>query len=111
MQIAADPHAVKPLDSFFGSDSPSRPPRTKPEGDVIEGTEVREEQVVLKHHADRPPFGRHVRTGCGILEKLAIQADVAGAEWKKASDGSEQRGLPCPVRPQQRDPLPLPDGE
>ena len=39
--------------------------RPQPEGDVLEGRQVREQQVVLKHDADAAMLGGHVRTVAG----------------------------------------------
>ena len=40
-----------------------RAPAAEPERDVLEHGEVREQQVVLEHDADRAPLGRHERRG------------------------------------------------
>src|SRR6185295_18869651 len=61
--------------------------------------EMREQRVVLEHHADAPPLGRqhHARAG----NDLAGEADLAFANAFEARYAAQHRGLAAAARPEQ----------
>src|SRR5262249_41075169 len=74
--------------------------RPQPERDVLEHAEVREEQVVLEHEADRPLLGRREGAGGGVLEHLAVERDEARHRGE-ARDRPQQGRLARAVRPKE----------
>jgi hypothetical protein len=78
--------------------SAARPVR-EAERDVAEHVEVREQRVVLEHHADAPPPG-------GVLEpgptaRLAVADDPPRIHRLEARDHAQRRGLAAAARPEQ----------
>jgi hypothetical protein len=74
----------------------------RPERDIVQRAQVRKEQVVLEHHADRPALGRDRCTVGRLVEYTIGQADVSGREWQEAGQGPQGRGLAGPVRAEER---------
>ena len=64
------------------------------EGDVAEDGHVREQGIVLKHHADLPPRWRKI----GYV--LPRQRDRPAVQSLKTGDRLQERGFPRPARPQ-----------
>jgi hypothetical protein len=60
---------------------------------------VREQRVVLEHHADAAGLGRHVDGGAA--DELMRQRDTAGLGALQARDGAQQGGLAAARRPDQ----------
>ncbi len=69
------------------------------------------QEIVLKHKTDRSLLRGHVHVGGGVLQDLSVQTDMPEPKRDQACDGSEERGLACPVRAEQRDHLALIDRE
>src|SRR5690606_3516707 len=66
-------------------------PPTQPEADVIEHSQMREQGIVLKDHANLPFLGRN---GLGAAGKeLAGQANLTGTDGVKAGNGPQQSAL------------------
>ena len=79
----------------------------QPEGHVLDRGEVGEKQVVLEHHAHRPPIGRHehvavARRGAGRVERDVVETHVAGVEGAQPGQAPQHRALARAVRAQQR---------
>src|SRR2546429_5157031 len=66
---------------------------------------MRKQEIVLEHEANRTLLGWHPDPLRRILQHGAIQGDASAAQRKKTGQGSQQRGLPCPVWAQHRDQL------
>jgi hypothetical protein len=77
----------------------------RPERHVVQRGQVREQQVVLEHHADRTPVGRPV------APLLTTEPDVAAGEREQAREGAQRGGLARAVRAEQRHDLALGDVE
>src|SRR5262249_37681419 len=71
----------------------------KPEGDVVERGEVREEEMVLEHDPDRPALGRHVDARDGVVEHAIPDHDPSLRERHEARERAEERRLAGAVRP------------
>jgi hypothetical protein len=82
------------------------PAGAQPEGDVLQGRQVREEQVVLEHEADRPLLGRHPGAGRGVLQDVAVEHDPAPVQGHEAGDGAQQGRLAGAVGAEQDHQLP-----
>src|SRR5690606_33428899 len=73
------------------------------EGDVLLDGKVREEGVVLEHHAE-------VALLCGDgVDALAVHEDLPVREGQQAGEAVERGGLPAARRPEQGDELARPD--
>ena len=83
---------------------PARAVRAEPERDVVERAEVREQHVVLEHHADGPPLRRDER-GAAVVEHHAVELDPAGVDRYEAAQRAQHRRLAGAVRAEQRDGL------
>jgi len=66
---------------------PGGAPGAQPVGDVLGDRHVREERIVLEHHADPAVTRRQ------MVHRLPIEQDTSGARPEKPGDGAEQRGL------------------
>jgi hypothetical protein len=81
------------------------PPRLEAEGHVLRHGEMREQRVVLEHHADVAPMRRQRRDILPVeLHRAAIDAQQAGHD-------AQQGGLAAAGRPQQGNELALADAE
>ena len=70
---------------------------------VVVYRQVREQGVVLEHHADAPRF--RGQAPAGPADDLAIQPDLAFRNFLEAGDAAQQRGLAAAGRSEQaRDP-------
>ncbi len=63
----------------------------QPERDVARDGEVREERVVLEHHADAALLGRHANRGAG--DDAAAEGDRAALHRLEAGEAAQHRGL------------------
>jgi hypothetical protein len=70
--------------------------RAGAEGDVLQGRQVREQQVVLEHHPHRPGGG------LGQMEPLPVQVDEPVGQRLQPGQGAQGRGLAGPVGTEQR---------
>lgn len=66
---------------------------------------MREQQVVLEDHADRAFLGGGVQPLGRVLQDVAVQPQVTGAERQQAGQRAQGGGLPGAVRAEQRDHL------
>ena len=96
----ADP--IEPIAGCSASLSTVGTARAKTERDVVERTQVREEQVVLEHHGDRPAFRRDVRPPRWIIEHPPVEPDGTGAEGSQAGECPQGGGLASTVRTEER---------
>ena len=78
-------------------------PETK--RDVLENGKVREKQVVLKHHADRPAFGREVRAARHVVEHDPVERHDPTLDPDQAGERAQQSRLTRAVRAEHRDDL------
>ncbi len=78
-------------------------PRPQAEGNVVGGGEVREQQVVLEHEANRPPMCRQLMPVAG--QDGAVQRDLPARDREQSGERSQRRCLPGPVGPDQADDL------
>jgi hypothetical protein len=83
--------------------------RPQSEGDVVEGAEAGEEQVVLEHEPDRPLRGGHERVGGGIVEHDAVELDAPAVERAQPGDRPQGGGLAGAVGPEERHDLAVVD--
>ena len=74
-------------------------PRAQAIGDILEYIEIREERVVLEHHADVPQARRQVGDIARAYE------DSAGGRRKMPGREAEQRRFTGTARPEQRQKL------
>ncbi len=63
----------------------------QPEGHVVRHAQVREQGVVLEHHADAPVLGRHGKPW--RRHHLPLQQDAAFAQRLETRDGAQHGGL------------------
>lgn len=80
-------------------------PGLQPIGHVFGDSVVREDRVVLKHHA-----GVAAMRGQGI-DAPVVERNRAGFDIDEAGDHAQQRRLPAARRPKQREQLAMPDVE
>ncbi len=69
------------------------------EGNVIRHRQVREQGVVLKHHADAPFLGRQGEPGAG--QHGIAQLNLAFVDWLEAGYGPQRGGLAAAGRTEQ----------
>ena len=77
----------------------------QPEGDVLQGGEVGEQQVVLEDDGDGPAFGAHEDVGRRIVEGLAVELDAPVVDGQQPGEAAEQGALAGPVRSEHGDGL------
>ena len=58
---------------------------------------MREQRVVLEHHADAPLFRRHSEAASGY--DLPMEEDLAIGRWLEARDAAEHGVFPQPLDP------------
>ena len=75
------------------------------EGNVLEGREVRKEQVVLKDDADRPFLRRDMDVVDRVLEHDTVEGDPPGTDLDQAADGTKERRFSRPIGADQSDDL------
>jgi hypothetical protein len=76
-----------------------QPARAQREGDVVGHAQVREDGVVLEHHAETAALRRHVR------DVGAVDEDLPAVDLGKAGDHHQRRRLPRSGRAEQREEL------
>ena len=72
---------------------PSRAPGTQPEGHVLQDAEVREQEVLLEHHADGPALHGDTKAPPGVLQHLAVEHHAALHQRQEPSEGPQDGGL------------------
>ncbi len=70
-------------------------PAARPEGDVVQGAQVGEEQVVLEDHADRARLGRRAVQGGAVETQMAV------GEGDETGERPQGGGLPGAVGAEQ----------
>ena len=73
--------------------------RVQAEGDVPRNREMREQRVVLEHHADAALLRRHHRAGAG--NDASAQADLALPDGFEPCYAAQHRGLAAAARAEQ----------
>ena len=86
-----------PMPRFGASD----PPRPQPEGHVLERGEVREQQIVLEHHANSAVLRRDERSRVGIVEHDAVEGDPPSLDRDEPREAPEHGRLAGTVRAEQ----------
>jgi hypothetical protein len=83
--LRGQPHPVQPGQRLLAGRPLAQAAGPQAEGDVVGGAQVREEQVVLEDHADRPvgdgdedAVGGGVQAPAGQLDPPAVQGDQPG---------------------------------
>jgi hypothetical protein len=107
--VRTEPETLEPSKGFPSGNGPRVAPGAEPEGDVFEGRETREEQVVLEHEADRALRGRDEGGGGGVVEHGAVELDPPGVDRLQAGDNPQHRGLAGAVGTEEGDDLPVAD--
>ena len=74
-------------------------PHAQAKADVLLDAHVREERVVLEHHAEAAPLGRQ------RIDALLIEPDRAARQRQEPGDAVQRRRLPAARRAEQRDEL------
>jgi hypothetical protein len=105
VNLVRESEALQPPRGFGPSFGGADATRAQTERDVIERGEVGEEQVVLKHDADRATLRRHVCAARGVLEDDSVELDPASVERDEPCEGPQKRRFPRAVRPEDRDDL------
>ena len=72
---------------------------------------MREQEVVLEHHADRSLLGRHVDAGARIVVHGAVELDAPLGQRAQPGERAQQRRLAGTVRPDDCHRLPGADGQ
>jgi len=98
-RVSGQAHAVQPLGGLRASLGLAGAPAARPEGHVVEGGQMREEQIVLEDDTDRARLGRRT------AQIGAVQPQMAGGERGEAREGAQRGGLAGAVRTQQGDDL------
>ena len=88
-----EPDALQPLAGPATRLLPAQATSAQAEGDVVDGVEMGEQEVVLEHHADGSPVGRNVDACVRIVVDRAIELDAAGAEAAQPGERAQQRRL------------------
>src|SRR5690606_21730799 len=97
--------AVQPPRGALAGGPAARTPAARPERDVLQHAEVREQQIVLEHHADAAALRRQ------RAQIRAVQPDLATGHRDETRQGAQRGALARPVRPEQRHDLPRPGGQ
>ncbi len=79
--MVADADPAQPLPGSLPGGAPVHPAGAQPEGDVLQGGQVGEQQVVLEHHPYRSALGGDEGAFGRVVEHLPVQLEVAGREW------------------------------
>ncbi len=79
--------------------SRERPRTSRPNADVLRHRHVREQRVVLEHHADVAGMHRHA------ADILPVDQHLAAVQRDEAGDRAQQRGLAAAARSQQAEEL------
>ena len=82
-----------------------RAPHLQSEGDVLRHRHMGEQGIALEDGIDRPLIGRQ------MLDRAALEQDLAGARLLEAGDQAQQRGLAAARGAQEGEELVLPDGD
>src|SRR6267143_1081281 len=94
---------AQPIEPGAGADAcvPRRDTtRSKTEGDVLERGEMREEEVILEHDADRAALRWEMDAPRHVLERDRIELDASSVQRDETGDRPEECGLAGPVRPE-----------
>ena len=86
------------------------PAGAEAERDVLQHGEVREQEIVLEHDADRSALGRHEDAGA-VVEDRAVELDPTAVEREQPGERAQERGLAGTVRSEDRDRLTVGGGE
>ena len=81
------------------------------EGDVLEGGEVGEQEVVLEDDGDGSAFGADEGVGGGVVEWFAVELDAAAVDRQQSGEAAEQGALAGTVGSEHGDGLAALGGE
>jgi hypothetical protein len=106
-------HLVEPPPGNVPRLLPPRPGAPRPEGDVVEDAEVREQQGFLGEGGDAPVVGWDVRRAprTGLGEHPPVEQHPSPVGPQQPGEHLQGGGLPRAVGPEQRDGLALTDLE
>jgi hypothetical protein len=94
--VRGQPHPVQPRAGLLAGPRLGHAAAARPERDVVQSGQMREQQVVLEHHADVPVLRRHP------VQPPPVQVDVAVVERHQPGERAQGGGLPGAVRAEQR---------
>lgn len=95
--VVGEAHAVQPLRGLFTRLGLGHAVAARSEGDVVQGAQVGEEEVVLEDHADRPGLGGRA------VQRVAVQVEMTARQRCESGQGAQGCGLAGAVRTEQRD--------
>ena len=101
----AEPHALEPRRGLPAGLAPWPAGRPQPEGDVVEGRQVREEQVVLEDHARATRLRRHEDARLRVVVDDVVEPHDAGVDGQQAGEAGQDGRLAGAVGAEQRDHL------
>ena len=96
--MRSDPEPLEPFHRAGAGLAALHAMGAKAEGDVLDRGEVREEQVVLEHHADGPQLGWDMNAAGDVIEHCAVELDSPRVDGDEAGDRAEERRLARAVR-------------
>src|SRR5262249_1931626 len=95
----------QPVCRLLARRAPGYAVAARPERDVVQRRQVREEEIVLEDYADRAAFGWCPQSTVGPVEVAAGGTDGRGGQRSQAGQGPQRGGLAGAVRAEQRDDL------
>ena len=109
--VPGQPDPVQPPRRLLPCLPPGYPVPARPERDVVQRGQVREEQVLLEHHTDRPVLRRRPQWTVRPVQFPPAQPQVPGRQRPQPGQRPQRRGLARAVRAEQRDHLPGGDAQ
>ena len=109
--VPGQPDPLQPGGGLFPRGAPVCAVPARPERDVVQCGQMREQEILLEHDADRAALGGRPRTGCGAVQLGPGEGEVAGGQRLEAGQRPQRGGLSGAVRAEQRDHLARPDGQ
>ena len=91
------PDPIEPSPRLAPRIAPPHSPGPQPEGHVVQRRQVREQEVVLEHHADSPALGRDAHRPRWCFEDVAVEQDLSLLQCHEPGKGRQQRRLACAV--------------
>ena len=101
--VFAEPHPIEPLGGPGPGFAFRHATAAQPEGHVLEGGEVREEEVVLEDDPHRAGFGRDVLAGCRVVEDPPVEHHPPLVGGHEPGQDAQECGLPRAIGPEEPD--------